>query len=400
MSAFYDVINGNAKMNVSTNLEIENAFLNVDSIFVLKDEEKNIFEPLEFKEPKGIYTISPNAVYAGRSYKFGLRINNFDLSGKDDKYSLSTPQGRLTHTPYLDVSSGLIIVGVKFDYSTIPDLDVYSLIPSLWEEAALYFYINDQLVTMEDKSVLKIPLAFNANYTVPSGEVFYQSNKAFMLVQPDEDIFLDITSGAGGGSGVNLVKGENQSGENGGDATLCYVQPETDEVKPIIFIEGGYGGRLSSHAYQEFKDRQCKMKVFNDNHITDFTFVEVIEKGHLQPSRVITESTGADAHVLLDGTSAGKGGHGGNKDDIGYRGEGGISGGRAVVQIQHRSNIYGTPGPLIVLHPKIMVNAHGIIKDKDLKIKKTKIPMLGGKGGESLTDSGQDGQDGKLIVSI
>lgn len=387
-------------MLVNSNQEILNSRISIDSVFVIIDEDKEFFLPLLFKEPKGHYTLNPDALYCGRRYTLGFKLENIDLYKKLNIYDLKLSKGIIKSEPYFNPDLNLIIAEVQFQDSTIPDLEETTLPDTLWTACDVYLTINSEMVTTNDGSLVSIPLSFNVNQATISGDAFYKSNKAFMVVQPFEKIFLDISSGGGGGAGVNLIKGENKSGENGGDATLCYIEPETGLIKPIIFLEGGLGGRLSTSAHQEFKPRLAKTKVFTEGYLNSDIFIEIIVKDHNQPLNDITKTSGGAGHDLLDGNITSVGGNGGLKDEIGYRGEGGMSGARAVIQIQYLPLTNKLPGPLLILHPKTMVNIFDVIKDKSLKIKKTKKPILGGKGGFSLTEPGNDGLNGNFIVSV
>lgn len=387
-------------MTVSKDYEILISRLSIDSIFQITDVEQGYHKPLHFKKPVGHYTLNPNAIYAGRNYILGLRVDNINLRGKLNLYNLELSHGKQLSTPYYNSDLDLVIVEVLFNESTIPTLDEMALPDQLWVNCAIHLTINDLTVQTDSGDLVTIPVSFNINNATPTDESFYNSNKAFMVVQPGERLFLDITSGGAGGAGVNLVKGENKAGGSGGDATLMYIEPESGLIKPIVFLEGGIGGRLSTQTHQDFKERTPKSKVFVDGFINAHIFFEVIEVGYNQPSRLLTDTSGGDNHELLNSKQYAGGGSGGIKEDIGYRGEGGISGGRAVVQVQYLSDGCNLPGPFIILHPKTMVNLFGIITDKDLKIKKTKKPMVGGEGGFSLTESGSNGFDGNLIVSF
>lgn len=387
-------------MIVSTNREILNSRISLDSIFVIEDIEKGYFLPLLFKEPVGHYTLNPRALYCGRKYTLGFKIDNIKLKDKLNVYDLKLSFGTVRSMVYYNSKLDMIVADVYFHSSEIPTLNEMSLPENLWTMCDIYLGINGEVITTENGNLVSIPLSFNVNHATLSGDSFYKSNKAFMVIQPHEKVFLDISSGGAGGAGVNLIKGENKAGANGGDATLCYIEPETGLIKPIVFLEGGLGGRLSTNAHQEFKPRQGKTKVFAEGHINNYVFVEVILKEHNMPSTDIVKTTGGVGHVLLDNSTSSTGGDGGIKDDIGYRGEGGMSGARAIVQIQYLPDTDTLPGPLLILHPKTMVNIFDVVKDKSLKIKKTKKPMLGGNGGFSLTEPGKDGLDGNFIVSI
>lgn len=387
-------------MLFSTSLEILNARISIDSIFVIDSIEKGYFSPLLFKEPKGHYTLNPKAIYCGRRYTLGFKLENIDLNNKLNIYELKLSNGITKSELYFNSDLNMIIAEVYFQASSVPLLNETSLPDFLWTMCDLYLGINGQVVTTNDGNLISLPLSFNVNHATVSGDGFYKSNKAFMVIQPYEKIFLDISSGGGGGAGVNFIKGENKSGDSGGDATLCYIEPETGLIKPIVFLEGGAGGRLSSSAHQEFKPRTAKSKVFVEGYLSSDIFVEIILKHHNMPSKNIIETNGGEGHVLLDHTLSSTGGDGGIKDDIGYRGEGGMSGARAIVQIQYKPLSDGLPGPLLILHPKTMVNIFDIVNDKSLKIKKTKKPMLGGGSGFSITAPGKDGLDGNFIVSI
>lgn len=387
-------------MNVSKDYEIQNSILSIDSIYHFDDLEKGLHRPLLFKEPIGHYTLNPKALYAGRQYTLGIRLNNIDLKGKLNFYNLELSHGRLLSAPFYDADLDLIIVTVQFNESVIPTLNELALPEPLWTLCSLHLTINDLTVETTTGDLVTLPVSFNVNGSTISGDGFFNSDKAFMVVQPGERLFLDIISGGAGGAGVNLTKGENKTGNGGGDATLTYIEPETGLIKPIVFLEGGLGGRLSTHAHQDFKERQAKSKVFVDGLINDKILFEVIEIGYNQPSRLLTETTGGACHTSLKDGEYAAGGKGGMKDEIGFRGEGGMSGGRAVLQVQYLLPAENIPGPFIIIHPKTMVNIFGIITDKDLKIKKTKKPMIGGEGGFSLTESGENGFDGNLIVSF
>lgn len=387
-------------MNITLDTDLGFSHYGIDDIFLICDEDNGYHSPLLFKEAIGHYTMNPQALYCARSYKLGIRVNNIDLHGKLNQYVVELTHGTVTQAPYYNADLNMLIVNVKFNESERPTLDPLSLPESLWTNCAINVYVNDIAVPTTDKNTVTIPLSFNINGSTASGESFFNSEQAVMVIQPGETVFIDICSGGGGGAGLNLIKGENQSGENGGDATLCYVEPETNEIKPIVFLEGGLGGRLSSHAHQEFKPRECKVRVFNEGKINANVFIETIVRGHNTPINNIISSIGGGPHSLLNGGDCGEGGKGGIKDEIGFRGEGGFSGGRAIVQIQYSPFMNSLPGPFLIVHPRTMVNIFGIIKDKDLKIKKTKQPMIGGAGGESLTVNGEDGQSGKMTVSI
>lgn len=399
MCWLFMTLSRNLKMIVSEDYQIGYARISTDSIFVISDIDKVYIRPLPDKEPSGFYSMNPNSIYAGREYLLGFRVDNINLKGKLNHYHLEIQRARLLDTPTYHSDLDMIIVKVAFNPSTIPTLDVMSLPESLWDYLDVHLYINDIAVSTDSGELVKIPVSFNCQSATQSSDRFFKSDRAFMVVQPGENLILDLTSGAGGGAGVNLIKGENKSGENGGDATLCYIDPISGELKPIVFIEGGLGGRLSAHALQDFKPRKGKIKSFVSGFINNYIHIEVIEKGHHSPSNDLELATGGEGHILSDDTLSTKGGDGGLKGDIGYRGEGGMSGGRAIVNIKYDCRLTNLPGPFIVLHPKTMVNVFGVIKDKDLKIKKTKTPMIGGVGGSSLTASGEDGQDGTLKVS-
>lgn len=387
-------------MNVSKDYEIQNAILSIDSIYQFDDLEKGLYRPLHFKEPVGHYTLNSKALYAGRQYNLGIRLNNINLKGKLNFYNLELSHGYLLSTPYYDTDLDLIVISVQFNESVIPTLNEMTLPDYLWTLCSLHLTINDLTVETTTGDLVSLPVSFNINGATVSGDRFFNSDKAFMVVQPGERLFLDIISGGAGGAGLNLVKGENKAGGNGGDATLCYIEPETGLIKPIVFLEGGLGGRLSTQAYQEFKERQGRIRSFVDGLINDKIFFEVIEFAHKQPSNLLTESSGGESQLSVKGDEFASGGTGGYKDEVGYRGEGGMSGARAFVQVQYLNPTLKNLGPFLILHPKTMVNIFGVIQDKDLKIKKTKKPMVGGLGGFSLTESGTDGFDGNLIVSF
>lgn len=387
-------------MNITVDTDLRFAHFDFDDIHVIVNEELGYFNSLPVKEPAGHYTMNPNALYCARTYTLGIKVHGVDLKGKLNQYVTEFSHGRVLEAPYYNADLNMIIVKVQFHESERPVLDPLSLPDVLWTYCNVQLYINDLDVPTTSKNLVEIPLSFNVNGATASGESFFNSDQAVMVIQPGERIFLDLTSGAGAGAGLNLIKGENKSGGNGGDATLCYLEPDTGEVKPIVFIEGGLGGRLSSQAHQDFKPRECKLRTFAEGNVNQNIFIETIVRGHHSPINDIQLTEGGDPHETLLGGSVSAGGKGGYKEDIGFRGEGGFSGGRAVVQIHYLPTIEDGAGPFLILHPKTMVNVFTVIEDKDLKIKKTKIPMLGGVGGSSLTQPGEDGQDGKLIVSV
>lgn len=387
-------------MLISNDFEIQNSRVSIDSVFLVKDIEQGFYSPLFFKEPVGHYTLDPKAIYCGRKYTLGFKIENITLAGKLNIYGLELSHGRTLNQPYYNADLGLLVVDVYFNESIIPTINEMGLPDTLWTMCTVHLTINDLTVPTNAGDLVTIPLSFNVNHSTIAGDGFYNSDKAFMVVQPHEILFLDITSGSGGGAGVNLIKGENKSGGHGGDATLCYIEPETGLIKPIVFVEGGLGGRLSSNTHQVFKKREAKTRAFIEGYINHNIYIEVVLKEHNLPSTELTKTNGGDGHLLLNNEISAPGGDGGIKDEIGYRGEGGMSGGRAVVHVRYKLPIAGEPGPFIILHPKTMVNVFDIIKDKDLKIKKTKKPMVGGEGGFSLTQPGSNGLDGKFIVSI
>lgn len=385
-------------MNVSEDYQIAYARLNPTGVFVITDLDKGLYRPLAQTEPVGIYTMDPNALYADKEYLLGFRPENINLAGMLNIYHLEIGDARITKEPIYYADLDLIVAGVQFKPSEIPTLDTMALPYSLWTLQTVYLYINDIAVVGDESELVNLPISFNINAGTPDGDVFINSDKAFMVVQPGDMMLLDVTSGGGGGAGLNLVKGENKSGEHGGDMTLCYIEPETGDIKPIVFIEGGLGGRLSSNAHQTFKPRECKIREFNVGWVNSFIYIENIIRGHHSPSIDLESTEGGASHVILTEAEVASGGKGGYKEDIGFRGEGGFSGGRVVTQVQYQT-ILDHAGPFLILNPKIMVNIFNVIPDKDLKIKKTKQPMKGGLGGSSLTVNGEDGQDGTLTVS-
>lgn len=387
-------------MSISESYEIDYARIDINNVYTIFGENGKYQKPLVFKEPIGIYTISPHAIYAGRRYQLGFKVSNIELKGKLNIYDLTISNASVTHTPYYDADLDMLIATVQFNPCDIPELDVMKLPDSLWKSGDIMLKINGQVVNGLNEEVISIPIAFDTYGGVPSGDVFYNRNKAFMVIRPGETVCLDITSGGAGGAGLNLTKGENNSGEFGGDATLCYIEPETNLVKPIVFLEGGLGGRLSTHAYQDFKERTAKTKVFVNGHVVDNITTEVIVDEHHKPSRDLKDTSGGTGHLFGNDTVVATGGTGGYKEEIGFRGEGGMSGARATVFIKYPSVNAQPGGPFIVLHPKTFVNAFNVITDKDLKIKKTKTPMIGGQGGDSLTVSGTDGQSGTLFIGV
>ncbi len=386
-------------MNVSEDYQIAYARLNPTGVFVVTDLDKGQYRPLVQTEPVGIYTMDPNALYADKEYLLGFRPENISLAGMLNIYHLEIGEARITKEPIYYADLDLIVAGVSFKPSVIPTLDTMALPVSLWSLQTVYLYINDIAVVGDESELVQLPISFNINAGTPAGDVFINSDKAFMVVQPGDKLLLDITSGGGGGAGLNLVKGENGSGEHGGDMTLCYIEPETGDVKPIVFIEGGLGGRLSSNAHQIFKPRESKLREFNVGWVNSLIYIENIIHGHRAPMNDIESTEGGIPHTVLSDEDVAAGGKGGYKEDIGYRGEGGFSGGRVVVQVQYRPFPNQVSGPFLILNPKTMVNIFNVVPDKNLKIKKTKTPMIGGKGGLSLSADGTDGQDGTLIVS-
>lgn len=386
-------------MNISQPYEIDFARFDIDSIYEIFGKNDKYQRPLIFKEAVGSHTLNPDAIYAGRTYKFGIRLKNINLANKLNTYKVLVTNGLVLETPYYDVETDLIIIKVRFNEGHIPDLDPTSLVGSLWKDGIVQIFINDYLVRTETGELVIIPIAFNTSSSAPTLDTFYKSNKAFMVIKPGEKVWLNLVSGSGAGAGVNLIKGENKAGGNGGDATLCYIEPETGETKPIVFLEGGLGGRLSTNAHQEFKDRKAQCKIFDLNMVGGMVSFETYVNEHNKPVNELTNSEGAMGMQAGGSTIVARGGDGGFKDDIGFRGEAGMSGAQAIVHIVYRA--YGRDGgPFIILHPKTMVNVFGVIDNKDLKIKKTKTPMIGGLGGISLTEPGKDGEEGILFVSI
>lgn len=385
-------------MSISQPYEIDFARFDIDSIYEIFGKNDKYQRPLIFKEAVGSHTLNPDAIYAGRTYKFGIRLKNINLANKLNTYKVLVTNGLVLETPYYDLELDLIVIKVRFNEGRIPDLDPTSLVGSLWKDGIVQIFINDYLVRTETGELVIIPIAFNTGSSAPTLDTFYKSNKAFMVVKPGEKIWLNLVSGSGAGAGVNLVKGENKAGGNGGDATLCYIEPETGETKPIVFLEGGLGGRLSTNAHQEFKERKAKTKAFVDFMIDGLVSIHTQINEHNKPENILSNSNGPDGKII-NNTMYATGGNGGFKDDIGFRGEAGMSGAHALVCVDYRA-LGRDGGPFIILHPKTMVNVFGVVDDKDLKIKKTKTPMVGGLGGISLTEPGKDGEEGILFVSI
>ena len=386
------------EMNISQPYEISNARFDIDSVYEIFGENDKYQRPLVFKKPIGSHTLNSDAIFAGRTYKFGVKIKGINLEKKLNLYKVYLSNAVVLDAPYYDLDLDMIVFSVRFNDGQIPDLDPTTLVGSLWKEGVLQIFINDYLVRPDGTELVIIPIAFNVNVASPTLDTFYKSNKAFMVVLPGEKMWLELVSGGAGGAGLNLVKGGNKSGQPGGDATLCYIEPETGETKPIVFLEGGLGGRLSTHAHQEFKERSAKTKNFIEGSVGHVK-LDVYVFEHNKPENSLTNSDGPEGKIVASGKYVGRGGNGGYKDEIGFRGEAGMSGAQAIIKVDYAN--YGKDGgPFIILHPKTMVNVFGVVNDKDLKIKKTKTPMLGGLGGESLTMPGQDGSEGILFVSI
>lgn len=380
----------------SQNNDLGKVRFSIDDVFLIKDLEHLQYFNLIHKVPVGVYTMQLDAIYAGRQYTLGIKLQGIDQTDMSHVVSICLNKAKVIKDPVYNSDLDMFIFDVIFDASHIPALDETSLPTSLWVLSDIHLTVNGVVVSNHDGGLVSIPVSFNCLSSTMSGTHFFESDDAFMVIQPGEDLILDVVSGAGGGAGINLPDIKGETGDNGGDAFLCYVIPDTDDVQPITYIEGGLGGRISTKALQTFKLRSAKSHTFIEGWVNNFIHLSLEYTPHNTPVSDLEDTTGGKGQSLPDTSIVSVGGTGGYLKDVGYRGEGGMSGGKVSVRVHYRAMSSSTPGPFIILHPKTMVNLFDVLKD--IKIKKTKKPMLGGTGGFSLTQSGTDGLSGTLNV--
>lgn len=394
-------------MNRSEQYEIDYARvrLNPSNIFILKGYPNGGLTPLEYIYPKGIYTISSKALYAGNTYTLGVKLENINLKDKENDYRLEVFGGILLSDVKFDDKLNLLVFTVQLNHSTPPNLNITSVIESLWSHVQFNLFINDTLIQTEDSTCFSLAVSYKPLAGSLSGEGFVNSNDAILSIMPNETTMVELVSGGAGGAGLNLNNlDENQDGQDGGDVTLYLVEPDTKNFIPVVFLQGGKGGKKSIHAFDELKTEQGLVKDFHpegysfSTEESEFKLRSILYP-HKLPTDDMNNPIGVEGYKLSNDKVYGSSGNGGYIDKLGYRGGAGTSGAMSVTTI-----IYNTSnndiGPFLLIHPKTLLNTLGYLDIYNLDINKNSLPLLAGKGGESLTDSanGTDGTSGTMIV--
>lgn len=394
-------------MNRSEQYEIDYARvrLNPSNIFILKGYPNGGLTPLDYIYPKGIYTISSKALYAGNTYTLGVKLENINLKDKENDYRLEVFNGLLIDDIKFDDKLNLLVFTVQLNHSTPPTLNITSIVESLWSNVQFNLFINDTLIQTEDSSSFTLAVSYKPLAGSLLGEGFVNGEDSILSIMPNETTTIELVSGGGAGAGLNLNNlEENQNGQDGGDVTLYLIEPDSKNFIPVVFLQGGKGGKKSVHAFDELPTEQGLTKDFHlDGYVystEDSNFkLRSILYPHKLPVDDINNPVGVEGYKLSNGKVYGSSGNGGYLDKLGYRGGAGVSGAMSVTTAVY-SSTDNSVGPFLLVHPKTLLNTLGYLDVYNLDINKNSLPLLAGKGGESLTDTanGTDGTAGTMIV--
>lgn len=387
-------------MTISSDCEINYARIVLDDshLFILNNYPNGGLLPLKYLKPRGFYTISHQALYSSRTYALGLRLENIDLKNKNNTYSLNVNEGRIINQPSYDDNLDLLVFSL-----TLPDFpkinfDQYSLIKSVWKSIHLILNINGIMVKEENNTGFVLPYCFKPLGGLSNGSYDFDNNNPLLPMISDETTYIKMVSAGGGGAGVDLnLSGHGTSGKDGGDMTLYMIEPDTYNFKPIVFLEGGFGGSKSVGAFDKIETNLNVTKdfipdgyIYNDGNV-EIEVISVIEPHHY-PANTLTDVSGVKGY-----DNYGHSGNGGFVKDLGYRGGAGNSGATSKTRVRYKVNGNPNVGYLLFINPKVQLNTLGYL-DKYLTVNKNSVPALAGQGGCSITDPGKPGVNGTLIV--
>lgn len=362
--------------------------------------EKRVFSVLEYVLPKGRYTNNYKALYSDSGYEIGMRIDGYVWENRGDEFKVSVQNGEVITTPRFDYEDGFLYFSIRTPPTLKFKMENY-LPDSMWSNMLVTVSINDVIVKSKDTPMLLIPFC-NKFQRLENGRDFVNNKHMFLPLHADQDVILEMISGGGGGGPSSLVEGETISAERGGHMCLFILEPETDEIIPLIAIEGGLAGEAVEGAHGSASKGEAKIVdlVGEGGIVMDYQTHSYHFYCYTDPSNYpvdsITDVSGVPGYPFADDVFAGASGDGVIVKDVGYRGTAGSSGQRArlVVKADLLANM--NVGPLLIINPLANFAAKGYLNKYGFDL--SQQACVGGEGGYSPAGSGEEGQAGGLLI--